>query len=175
MKIVVTGCDGALGRNICNILLPDHTVMCLNEKDDNSVNNVIDLIGDYDVFINCGYKEKVQSTLFEKVFIHWKYEKKTIINILTSALVFDGPNKSYIENKRHLEKLTFNLRSGDKEVRIINIYPNTLESRKSLPFNTLKLDDVSNTIKWVLSLPQEIEIFQLGISKTKIDIEKPVI
>jgi hypothetical protein len=175
MKIVVTGCDGALGRNICNILLPDHTVMCLNEKDDNSVNNVIDLIGDYDVFINCGYKEKVQSTLFEKVFTHWKYEKKTIINILTSALVFDGPNKSYIDNKRHLEQLTYDLRSGDKEVRVVNIYPNTLESRKSLPFNTLKLDDVSNTIKWVLGLPQEIEIFQLGISKTKIDINKPVI
>jgi NAD(P)-dependent dehydrogenase (short-subunit alcohol dehydrogenase family) len=175
MKIVVTGCDGALGRNICNILLPDHTVMCLNEKDDNSVNNVIDLIGDYDVFINCGYKEKVQSTLFEKVFTHWKYENKTIINILTSALVFDGPNKSYMENKRHLEKLTFDLRSGDKKVRVINIYPNTLESRKSSPYNTLKLDDVSNTIKWVLSLPQEIEIFQLGISKTTTDLGKTLL
>lgn len=168
MKIIITGCHGALSQNISNTLMKDkHIVLCLDERDENNVNNVTELLSDSEVFINCGYKDNVQSTLFEKVYTQWKNEKKTIINILTSAIVFGGENTNYIENKRELEDLTIRLRDENKEVRIINVYPNTLETRKSIPYNTLKLDEVSNVIKWVLSLPQEIEIFQIGISRTK--------
>lgn len=168
MKIVITGCHGALAQKICNTLSDGgHLMICLDERVDENVQNVIDLVSDCDAFINCGYKDNVQSTLFEKVYTQWKNEKKTIINILTSAIVFGGENTNYIENKRELEDLTIRLRDENKEVRIVNVYPNTLETRKSIPYNTLKLDDVSNVIKWVLSLPQEIEIFQIGISRTK--------
>ena len=168
MKIIITGCHGALSQNICNTLMKDnHLVMCLDERDESNVNNVIDLLSDSEVFINCGYRDNVQSILFEKIYNHWKDQKKTIVNILTSAIVFGGENTTYIDNKKELENLTIKLRDQNKEVRVINVYPNTLETRKSIPYNTLKLDDVSNTIKWVLSLPHEIEIFQIGISRTK--------
>lgn len=168
MKIIITGCHGALSQNISNTLMKDkHLVMCLDERDESNVNNVIDLLSDSEVFINCGYRDNVQSILFEKIYNHWRYEKKTIVNILTSAIVFGGENTTYIENKKELESLTIKLRDQNKEVRVINVYPNTLETRKSIPYNTLKLDDISKTIKWVLSLPHEIEIFQIGISRTK--------
>ena len=168
MKIIITGCHGALSKKICNTLSDEgHLMICLDERVDENIKDIINLISDSDVFINCGYKEQIQSILFEKIYNHWRFQEKTIINILTSALIFGGSNVNYIENKRNLEELTIKLRDENKEVRVINVYPNTLETRKSIPYNTLKLDDVSNTIKWVLSLPHEIEIFQIGISRTK--------
>lgn len=168
MKIVVTGCHGALAKNISNTLMNDkNIVLCFDERIDSNVENAVDLIGDSDVFINCGYHDKVQSSLFEKIYSSWRYQKKTIINILTSAIIFGGSKKKYIEDKTHLENLTIKLRDENKEVRVINVYPNTLESRTPNQYNTLKLDDVSKTIKWVIDQPHEIEIFQIGISRTK--------
>lgn len=168
MKIVITGCHGALAQKICNVLSDDgHIVLCLDERIDDNVQNVVDLVSDCDVFINCGYKEQTQSTLFDKIYNHWRYEEKTIINILTSAIIFGGSNEEYIKNKKHLEDLTIRLRDEDKNVRVTNIYPNTLESRKNNGYNTLPLEQVANVIKWVLEQPQDIEIFQLGISRTK--------
>jgi hypothetical protein len=127
------------------------------------------------VFINCGYKDKTQTILFEKVYQKWIYEKKTIINILTSALIFGGPNQKYIEDKKDLEKKTFDLRKIDKEVRIINVYPNTLENSETVKNQKLKFSDVSKIIKWLIELPQDIEIFEIGISKTKLKIENTLI
>ena len=66
------------------------------------------------------------------------------------------------------------LRSDDKEVRIINIYPNTLESSKTVPYQKLKFSDISSIIKLLIELPQDIEIFQIGISKTKLKIETQI-
>ncbi len=63
----------------------------------------------------------------------------------------------------------------DKEVRIINVYPNTLESSKTVNNQKLKYSDISNIIKWVIELPQDIEIFEIGISKTKLKIDNTLI
>jgi hypothetical protein len=109
------------------------------------------------------------------VYNSWKTEKKTIINILTSALIFDGPHKKYIEDKKDLEKKTFQLRDIEKQVRIINVYPTTLESSENVPFQKLKFSEVSKIIKWVIETPHDIEIFQLGISKTRLKIDTNLI
>ena len=63
----------------------------------------------------------------------------------------------------------------DKEVRIINVYPNTLESSKTVNNQKLKYSDISNIIKWLIELPQDIEIFEIGISKTKLKIDNTLI
>jgi Trk K+ transport system NAD-binding subunit len=174
MKILVTGNYG-LGKNIQEHLSSFGHEVATIFSIDSYVHHLPNIINDYDVFINNEYKDKIQTELFEYVYTHWKYDKKTIINILTSALVFGGPNKKYMEDKRDLEQMTFKLRTDDKEVRIINVYPNTLESSKEVPNQKLKYSDVSNVIKLILELPHDIEIFEIGISKTKLKIDERII
>jgi len=175
MKIAVTGANQSLGKNIADTLESTHEVLRLGNRIETYTNNICDIVGECDVFINCGHKDKVQSDLFEDVFNLWKYKKKTIVNILTSALIFDGPNKKYIEDKRYLESKTFEVRSFDKEVRIINVYPNTLENTQIGAFQKLKFGEVSSLIKMIIELPHDIEIFQIGISKTKLKSEISII
>ena len=173
MKIIITGANHSLGKNISEYL-SDYKLICLDNPE-NYIENIENIIDDCNVFINCGYKDKTQTILFEKVYQKWIYEKKTIINILTSALIFGGPNQKYIEDKKDLEKKTFDLRKIDKEVRIINVYPNTLENSETVKNQKLKFSDVSKIIKWLIELPQDIEIFEIGISKTKLKIENTLI
>jgi NADP-dependent 3-hydroxy acid dehydrogenase YdfG len=175
MKILITGGTYGLGKNINETMLDNGYDTHLINSTDLHTPSFSDSIDDSDVFINNEYKDKIQTELFEYVYNKWKYKPKTIINILTSALVFDGPNKKYIEDKRDLEQKTINLRTDDKEVRIINVYPNTLESSKSVPNQKLNYSSVSNLIEWIIKLPQDIEIFQIGISKTKLKIESQII
>lgn len=175
MKILITGGTYGLGRNINETMIKSGHETHLIGSIDSYIHHLPNVINDYDVFINNEYKDKIQTELFEYVHAHWKYEKKTIINILTSALIFDGPNKKYIDDKKDLEQKTFELRTNDKQVRIINIYPNTLESTKTAKNQKLKYSEVSNIIKFVIELPHDIEIFQIGISKTKLKIEETLI
>ena len=173
MRIVITGANHSLGKNIGEFL-SNYEIISLDRPED-YIHTIESIVNDCDVFINCGYKDKTQTTLFEKVYNKWIYEKKTIINILTSALIFGGPNKKYIEDKQDLEFKTFQLRSDDKEVRVINVYPNTLENTENANNQKLKFTDISKIIKWLIELPHDIEIFEIGISKTKLKIENTII
>jgi hypothetical protein len=174
MKILVTGNYG-LGKNIKEYLSTNGYEVDFMGSIDSYAHHLPNVINQYDVFINNEYKDKLQSYLFEYVYNEWKYKPKTIINILTSALIFGGPNKKYIDDKKDLEQKTFQLRTDDKEVRIINIYPNTLESTKTAKNQKLKYYEVSNVIKFILELPHDVELFQIGISKTKLKIEETLI
>lgn len=174
MKILISGNYG-LSKNIKELfLLNGYEVSTLSSSELSSFflkNNIYE----FDVFINSEYKDRLQTELFEFVYDKWKYEKKTIINILTSALIFDGPNKKYIDDKKDLENKTIEMRTSDKEVRIINVYPNTLESTITATNQKLNYSDVSNIIKYAIELPHDIELFEIGISKTKLKIEQSLI
>lgn len=175
MKVLITGTSHGLGKTLKEVLmLNGYEIGELNSIDALS-HQLPDIVNEFDVFINNKYSNTLQSDLFEYVFNKWKYEKKTIVNILSSALIFDGPNKQYIEDKRHLENKTFQLRTFDKEVRIINVYPNTLESSYSVNNQKLKFSEVCNVINWVINLPHDIEIFEIGVSKTKLKIENTLL
>lgn len=175
MKILITGGTYGLGNNIKETMLDSGYDIHVISSIDSYAHYLPNIINEYDVFINNEYTDKIQTKLFEYVYSHWKYEKKTIINILTSALIFGGSNTKYIEDKRNLESKTFEVRTDDKEVRIINVYPNTLESTKTAPNQKLKYNEVSNIIKFIIELPQDVEIFQIGISKTKLKIDTSII
>ena len=175
MNVIITGENRGLGKNIKNYLNSnDYNIISMGSLDSYS-HHLPTILDTADVFINNEYRDKLQTDLFELVYDTWKYEKKTIINILTSALVFGGSNKKYMDDKKDLENKTFEVRTDDKEVRIINVYPNTLESSVTAPNQKLKFEQVSNVIKYLIELPQDIEIFQIGISKTKLKIETQIL
>jgi hypothetical protein len=174
MKILVTGNYG-LGKNIKEYLSTNGYEVDYMSSIDSYAHHLPNVINQYDVFINNEYKDKLQSDLFEYVYNQWKYKPKTIINILTSALIFGGPNKKYIDDKKDLEQKTFQLRDMEKEVRIINVYPHTLESTKLAKNQKLNFSDVSSVIKYLIELPQDIEIFEIGICKTKLKIDSSII
>ena len=98
MKIAVTGAGHSLGKNICEVLSESHTIVQLTGKVETYQDTILDEVKDCDVFINCGYKDRIQSALFRKVYLDWKYKEKTIVNILTSALMFGSPNKKYVDD-----------------------------------------------------------------------------
>ena len=174
MKILVTGNYG-LGKNIKEYLSTNGYEVDHVSSIDSYAHHLRNVINQYDVFINNEYKDKLQSDLFEYVYNQWKYKPKTIINILTSAIIFGGPNQKYIDNKKDLEQKTFQLRDMEKEVRIINVYPHTLESTKLAKNQKLNFSEVSSVIKYLIELPQDIEIFQIGICKTKLKIDSSII
>ena len=174
MKVIVTG-DFGLSKNLQQELSnSNHIVDLINLSELDSL-KLSNIINEYDVFINCEYKDTAQTQLFESVYSEWKFKEKTIVNILTSGLVFGSPNKKYIDDKRNLEQITFDLRSDDKVVRIINVYPNTLESSITVPFQKLKYSEVSRTIKYIVELPQDLEIFQIGISRTTLELKRSLL
>ena len=174
MKILVTGNYG-LGKNIKEYLSTNGYEVDYMSSIDSYAHHLPNVINQYDVFINNEYKDKLQSDLFEYVYNEWKYKPKTIINILTSAIIFGGPNQKYIDDKKDLEQKTFQLRDMEKEVRIINVYPHTLESTKLAKNQKLNFSDVSSIIKYLIELPQDIEIFEIGICKTKLKIDSSII
>jgi hypothetical protein len=166
MKIAVTGAYGGLGKALCEYLIWQKFIVVPLNKDISSYQDTItDEINKCDVFINCGYKDKFQSILFERVYHHWKEQKKTIINILTSGLYFGSANETYLDDKKHLEDLSKKLRDDKKYVRITNIYPNTLENSKS-PYPEVKYLEVGNCIKFILQQDPDFEIFSMGLTRT---------
>lgn len=175
MKIIITGGTYGLGKNINETMLKYGHETYLLGSIDSYAHQLPEVIDEYDIFINNEYRDKIQTHLFEYVYSKWKYEKKTIVNILTSALIFGSPNKEYVDNKKNLEERTFELRSNDKEARIINIYPNTLESTRTAPNQKLRYQEVSDVIKFCIDLPHNLEIFELGLSRTKLEYNREII
>ena len=171
MKILITGGNYGLGKSINETLLERGHDTSLLGSIDSYAHHLPNIIGGFDVFINNEYRDKIQTDLFEYVYKKWESEKKTIVNILTSAIIFGTPNIKYLEDKKDLESKTFELRTNSKEVRVINIYPNTLESSKAAPNQKLKFMQVSNVISYAIELPHDIELFSIGISKTKLSYD----
>ena len=108
MKIAITGSNYGLGKNLSLMLSSEYQVLNLKENIIKYVDKISEIVNDCDIFINCEYNQKFQTILFEQVYNSWETEKKTIINILTSSLIFDGSNKKYIEDKKDLEKKLLN-------------------------------------------------------------------
>jgi short-subunit dehydrogenase len=81
MKILITGGTYGLGKNINETMIKSGYDTHLIRSIDSYTHYLPDIINDYYVFINNEYKDTIQTELFEYVHTHWKYEKKTIINI----------------------------------------------------------------------------------------------
>jgi hypothetical protein len=171
MKIGITGHSDTLGRGLYDFLKKNHEVLGFsrsNGYDIKRYKDILNEISDFDVFINNTYHPSYQQIIFEEVFDLWKYQNKTIFNVLTSAIFNQGSFDDYRESKLNLQKSTLERINSnlDKKVRIVNLYPNTLEHNKRVGFNKITFLEVYQIIEFQLSLPQSLELSHLCISRT---------
>jgi hypothetical protein len=171
MKIGITGHSDSLGKGLFDFLRKNHEVIGFsrsNGYDLKNYKNILTDVVDLDVFINNTYHPNLQQKIFEELFDLWKYENKTIFNVLTSAIFNDGSFEDYRENKLNLQKSTLERINTnlDKKVRIVNLYPNTLEHNKRVGYNKITFSEVYRIIEFQLSLPQSLELTHLCISRT---------
>jgi len=175
LKIAITGTNHGLGQGLLNYFnSKNYDTLELNERLFKYQHNIVDKLEDSDVFINCSYSGNLQAILYSHVYKAWKMQNKTIVNILTSAIFYGSPNKSYLENKKELNDLTLQTRDLNKTVRILNIYPNTLENNSS-NFPKVKFNEVASTIEAAIKLPQDLELFAIGISRSNTNPKNNVI
>lgn len=171
MKIGITGHSDFLGKGLFDFLSKNHEVIGFSRSNGYDLKNyekILDDVKDMDVFINNTYHAEYQQKIFEELFEKWKDKDKTIFNILTSAIFNNGSIEDYRENKLRLqksslEKINSNL---DKKVRIVNLYPNTLEHNKRVGFNKVNFSEVYDVIDFQLKLPQNLELTHICISRT---------
>lgn len=180
MKIAITGHTEDLGRELHTLLKKENEVIGFSRTNNYSLENYEKIIKDAnecDIFINNTYHPIYQQKLFEELFELWKYEEKTIFNVLTSAIFNGGSDTEYRENKLNLQKSSINLinKHHDKKLRVINLYPNTLEHNKRVPFNKIKFSEIFDIIKFQLSLPHSLELTHICISKTTISNTKSLL
>lgn len=171
MKIGITGHSDFLGKGLFDFLSKNHEVIGFSRSNGYDLKNyekILDDVKDMDVFINNTYHPEYQQKIFEELFEKWKDKDKTIFNILTSSIFNNGSIEDYRENKLRLqksslEKINSNL---DKKVRIVNLYPNTLEHNKRVGFNKVNFSEVYDVINFQLKLPQNLELTHICISRT---------
>lgn len=171
MKIGITGHSDFLGKGLFDFLSKNHEVIGFSRSNGYDLKNyekILDDVKDMDVFINNTYHSEYQQKIFEELFEKWKDKDKTIFNILTSSIFNNGSIEDYRENKLRLqksslEKINSNL---DKKVRIVNLYPNTLEHNKRVGFNKVNFSEVYDVINFQLKLPQNLELTHICISRT---------
>ena len=173
MKIGITGHSEFLGKDLFDGLKDDYEVFGFSRSNGYDLENYksfINEINELDVFINNTYHPIYQQKLFEELFEMWKYKNKTIFNILTSGIFNDIHLDEYRQNKLNLQKSSLNLINSNhgKKLRIVNLYPNTLEHNTRFSFNKVKFSEIYDVIKFQLELPQSLELTHICISRTTI-------
>jgi hypothetical protein len=173
MKIGITGHSEFLGKKLFELLSENNEVFGFSRSNGYNIENyekILEKVSEMDVFINNTYHPIYQQEIFEKLYEIWKNEEKTIFNILTSAIFNGGSLDDYRENKINLQKSSIDLinKNLGKKVRVVNLYPNTMEHNRRVPFNKLNFSEVYDIIKFQLNLPQSLELSHLCISRTTI-------
>jgi hypothetical protein len=171
MRIGITGHSDFLGKGLFDLLGKNHEVIGFSRSNGYDLKNyekILNDVVDLDVFINNTYHPSYQQKIFEELFDQWKYKDKTIFNILTSAIFNNGSFDDYRESKLKLQQYSLKMINSnlDKKVRIINLYPNTLEHNKRVGFNKVNFSEIYDVIDFQLKLPQSLELTHICISRT---------
>lgn len=180
MKIGITGHSDSLGKGLFDFLRKNHEVIGFsrsNGYDLKNYKNILTDVVDLDVFINNTYHPNLQQKIFEELFDLWKEKDKTIFNVLTSAIFNNGSFDDYRESKLNLQTSALKLINSnlDKKVRVINLYPNTLEHNKRVGFNKVNFSEVYDIIEFQLNLPQSLEMTHICVSRTTVLKDKILI
>jgi len=180
MRIGITGHSDSLGKGLFDFLRKNHEVIGFsrsNGYDLKNYKNILTDVVDLDVFINNTYHPSLQQKIFEELFDLWKDKNKTIFNVLTSAIFNNGSFDDYRESKLNLQKSALKLinLNLDKKVRVINLYPSTLEHNKRVGFNKVNFSEVHDIIEFQLNLPQSLELTHVCISKTTTFKDKSIL
>ena len=168
MKIAISGTSDGFGKYASSMWSQNHEIVRIDLRDE--INVILSQISPCDMFLNHAYsKDTKQSLVFSEIFEKWKDSEKTIINFGTSAVHEDGCfSPMYVSNKKHLINLshTLNIANPYKKVRVINLYPNTLEHNKRVGSNKVNFSEVYDVIEFQLNLPQSLELTHVCISRT---------
>ena len=180
MRIGITGHSDFLGKGLFDLLGKNHEVIGFsrsNGYDLKNYKNILTDVVDLDVFINNNYHPNLQQKIFEELFDLWKGKDKTIFNVLTSAIFNNGSFDDYRESKLNLQISALKLINSnlDKKVRVINLYPNTLEHNKRVGFSKVNFSEVHDVIEFQLNLPQSLEMTHICISRTTVLKDKILI
>lgn len=168
MKIAVTGTSSGFGKYLLDNWQGVYSVS-LREP----IEDIIPKIEPANVFINHAYSgDTKQSLLFHEVFKLWEFLPKTIINFGTSAIMENATfAPTYVSNKKHLNNLASSVAASSnyKKVRVVNFNPSTLENNDIFPenFNRLQFEDLYKLIKFIVELPQSVEVSELIIRNTQ--------
>lgn len=170
MNIGITGHTKGLGKYLYDELCT-HGFSRTNGYDIENYNHIISQLKDMDVFINNTFHYQYQEQLFINLFNEWKDKNKTIINILNLSTILQSNTNGhlYLESKKSFHKTILNIMKNNKQknVRISNLYLGTLEGNVNYPNkNKVEYNNISNTIRHILSYPQETEIGFISIGKT---------
>ena len=173
MKIGITGHSDTLGKGLYDFLKKNHEVLGFsrsNGYDIKRYKDILNEISDFDVFINNTYHPSYQQIIFEEVFDLWKYQNKTIFNVLTSAIFNQGSFDDYRESKLNLQKSSINLINKHQNIklRVVNLYPNTLEHNKRITSNKIKFSEIFDIIKFQLLFPSHLKLTHISILRTTI-------
>ena len=175
MKVAITGANHGLGKGLVNYFTTkNYSVLELRERIINYQHNIVEKLENSDIFINCSNSGDLQASLYSQVYQAWRMQNKTIVNILTSGIFYGSPNKTYLKSKQEFNDLIIQTRDLDKTVRILNVYPNTLENNSN-NFPKVKFNEVASTIEAAIKLPQDLELFAIGISRSNTNPKNNVI
>jgi len=175
MIVSITGHTRGLGNVIFKSLSKHHQVIGLSTSNGYNIqntNNILDAVKDSDVFINNAYFENYQSILFESLFNIWKDTNKLIININSSIVIENTINDNLMEyhsHKAHLKKIVNDtiLKYPNKKVRVMNIYPSTLESNYFYSgLNKIDNNYIASLINWIIEQKNDVEMSDVVIYPT---------
>lgn len=171
MKIAISGHTKGIGKFIFDNIISEGFSRT-NGFDITRPDIFIESIKHFDIFINNAFHPIYQKEVFEKLFNIWKYEEKTIINILNlSTLLSDNLNTQdeYFKSKKLFKESiqAILLKNKNKKVRVVNLFIGTMENHnKYLGKNKVKYQDVIDTINFVLKTSQSTEYAFLSIGCT---------
>jgi len=163
MRVAITGHTKGLGKELYNRF---GDVKGFSSSNDYDVSDryerakIINEIHKFDLFINNAHPFFDQTRLLMEVFEEWKYEDKTIVNIISRAK-YDNISKGfmYSASKASLSHLSHNLRfNTDKKCKIIDVNPGLLESDLS----SLTYKEMADIVIWCITQPKHIEIGEIS-------------
>jgi hypothetical protein len=173
MKVAITGHTQNLGKVLYTLLKKENEVIGFSRTNNYPLENYEKIIQDAnecDVFINNTYHPIYQQKIFEGLFEEWKYKEKTIFNILTSAILNNGIIDEYRESKLNLQKSSINLMNKHRnmKLRVVNLYPTTLEHNEIVTSNKIKFSEIFDIIKFQLLFPSHLKLTHISILSTTI-------
>ncbi len=175
-KVAITGHTSGIGQNLFASLNElGFTVSGFSRSNGFDISSadqqsrLITSILDYDIFINCAYYKWAQTEILFNLFSQWQDLNKHIINISSNS--GDG-TKSFIHpyavHKASLDKASQQLNNiKGAKCKVTTIRPGWVNTPSVSHLETkeaqLKMSELTQTLVWLLDLPQHIHIPAIDI------------
>ena len=181
MKISLTGHTKGIGKGIVDALCDEHEIIGFSRSNgyDISLGEARDQIvkesKECDVFINNAFDLEAQFLLFDMFYDKWYHDSsKTIININSIVRhVKNSRNPIYKNYKVDLHERSLGVMLDlDRRCKIINVSPGRVDTDMIKSLNLPDEDMLSPAqfaeyIKWLLSLPPDIEVCELSLNRKR--------